>query len=224
MKKVVSFITAGIFALSITGCSSGSVIMPDVVGMTYNEADSVLNEAGLFSYDVTDENGKDISAFVIVQGDDYIIEDQSITPGTEFDKYDSNFNMTLIASNPKQDKAAEEAASRQAERDAERKAAAEAVAAEEAENVAKWGEDYLKPDSALTAFEAYGKDIFPYGFKVHSIAGKVAEEREDDGSIMLKYKCDITNEYGTTMENVEVEAQIAGTDSSPVVTYFYVYE
>lgn len=76
---------------------------------------------------------------------------------------------------------------------------------------------------AMTAFERYGKIMFPYGFKPHFILGQIACDQSSDGSWFLKYECDITNEYGATMKDVVVEATIVGSPENPEVTYFYPY-
>lgn len=206
--------------------------MPDVVGMTYSEAEEALDDVWISSYDfdVTDKSGMDLSIIVAHQGDDYIIESQSIAPGSEFDLYDDDFSLTLIASNPEQDAAAAEAEEKKVEKEeekaaeeAERQETAKVSAEEEAENIAKWGEDYLKADAAIAAMEMYGEEMYPYGFKLHTVMGKLAEEHEEDGSWFFKFTCDVTNEFGETLKDLNCEAQIAGTDSNPVVTYFEVY-
>lgn len=49
---------------------------------------------------------------------------------------------------------------------------------------------------ARKIFQAYGKSIFPYGFKCHWVIGKIAEEVSRDGSCFLKVEVTIKNEYG----------------------------
>jgi len=50
---------------------------------------------------------------------------------------------------------------------------------------------------ARKIFQAYGKNLFPYGFKCHWIIGLRAEEVSRDGSCFLKVEVTIKNEYGT---------------------------
>lgn len=227
MKKVAVIAAALALAASITGCSSDPKVMPDVVGMTYSEAEQALDEAWISTYDfdVTDKNGSPL--VIASQGDSYIVDSQSIAPGTEVDVYDDGFSLTLVVSNPEVDAAVAE---REAEKEAKKaKEAAEADAVrqqqndEEAENIAKWGEDYLRADAAIAAMELYGKEMYPCGFELHTVMGKLAEEHEEDGSWFFKFTCDVTNEYGATEKDLNCEAQIAGTDSNPIVTYFEVY-
>lgn len=227
MKKVAVIAAALALAASITGCSSDPKVMPDVVGMTYSEAEQALDEVWISTYDfdVTDKNGSPL--VIASQGDSYIVDSQSIAPGTEVDVYDDGFSLTLVVSNPEVDAAVAE---REAEKEAKKaKEAAEADAVrqqqndEEAENIAKWGEDYLRADAAIAAMELYGKEMYPYGFELHTVMGKLAEEHEEDGSWFFKFTCDVTNEYGATEKDLNCEAQIAGTDSNPIVTYFEVY-
>lgn len=49
---------------------------------------------------------------------------------------------------------------------------------------------------ARKIFQAYGKSLFPYGFKCHWVIGKIAEEVSRDGSCFLKVEVTIKNEYG----------------------------
>lgn len=236
MKGIVAVAVAGVLAASLLGCTSEPKVMPDVVGMTYSEAKEALDEVTISSYDfdVTDKNGMSLSIVANSQGDAYFVDSQSIAAGTEIDKYSDDFELTLVVSNPEVEAAAEEyeaekaakaeeKAAEEAEKDAARQEALKRAAAEEAESIEKWGEDYLKAEAAIAAMEMYGREMYPYGFELHTYKGKIAEEHEEDGSWFFKFTCDVTNEYGATEKNLNCEAQIAGTDSDPVVTYFEVY-
>lgn len=57
-------------------------------------------------------------------------------------------------------------------------------------------EDKIRSE-ARKVFQAYGKKLFPYGFKCHWIIGLRAEEVSRDGSCFLKVEVTIKNEYGT---------------------------
>ena len=81
----------------------------------------------------------------------------------------------------------------------------------------------LNDADAIAAMERYGKKEYPYGFKVHTIIGKIACEAKDENTWFLKYNVTITNEYGASRDTT-VEANVTGTSSNPEVTYFYVYE
>lgn len=56
-------------------------------------------------------------------------------------------------------------------------------------------EDKIRSE-ARKVFQAYGKKLFPYGFKCHWIIGLRAEEVSRDGSCFLKVEVTIKNEYG----------------------------
>ncbi|MEB3072456.1 hypothetical protein [Parvimonas sp. C2] len=57
-------------------------------------------------------------------------------------------------------------------------------------------EDKIRSE-ARKVFQAYGKKLFPYGFKCHWIIGLRAEEVSRDGACFLKVDVTIKNEYGT---------------------------
>ena len=69
----------------------------------------------------------------------------------------------------------------------------------------------------------YGKREYPYGFKVHNIMGKIAEEAKDENTWFLKAEVTVTNAFGAKRETV-VEAEISGTLDNPNIEYFYVYD
>lgn len=77
----------------------------------------------------------------------------------------------------------------------------------------------LDDGDARQIFEEYGKREFPYGFKPKWMTGFIAQRTEEDGSIFLKVRTDITNEYGAKMEAV-AEGRVSEDGD---VTYFFVY-
>lgn len=81
----------------------------------------------------------------------------------------------------------------------------------------------LTSASAWSAMREYGKNSFPYGFKLHNISSKLAERPDDENTWFLKAKCTITNQYNAKYSTV-CEAKVTGTTDNPKVTYFYVYE
>jgi hypothetical protein len=82
-------------------------------------------------------------------------------------------------------------------------------------------EDDFDVTVAISTLELYGKTQYPYGFKLHQVTGCIAETLTDD-TWFLKYKCTITNEYGTKTETT-CEGRVKGPESNPTVTYFWVY-
>lgn len=80
----------------------------------------------------------------------------------------------------------------------------------------------LEIGSAWIAVENYGEDQYPYGFELHYLAGKLAEEAEDDNTWFLKAECTVTNEYGAEAD-MTCEAEVTGTNSAPEIVYFSVY-
>lgn len=220
MKKIALLLIALLLSSSMIGCDTEP--MPDVVGMPCEDAVNTLKDVNSFiSIEYQDRDGKPISSVVAKMSyKDWEVVAQTPESGTEH-WIDDDIVLTIA------DIAAEErAAAKEAEKaaeEAERQQKSEEAANEEAEKVAKWGKDYLKEDAAIAAVEQYGENQYPYGFKMHTIMGKIACEQEEDGSWFVKYTCDVTNEYGATMKDLNCEAQVAGTDSDPVVTYFQVY-
>ena len=79
----------------------------------------------------------------------------------------------------------------------------------------------LSSSYARIAFENYGEQQFPYGFKCHWFVGLIHEEQLDDGSWYFKVEVTIENAYGNKIDTV-AEGIVSGTDASPVITQFHV--
>ncbi len=84
-------------------------------------------------------------------------------------------------------------------------------------------EDKLSASRAWIAVDDHGEVEFPYGFKLHYMMDKLAEEARTDGTWFLKAGCDVKNAYGTWEKGLVCEAVVSGTDDSPVVESFIVY-
>jgi len=82
--------------------------------------------------------------------------------------------------------------------------------------------DKLDPYYAWTAAQEYGKEQYPYGFKLHYIMGKLAQEPVDENIWFLKATCTVENAYGNKID-MNCEAQVTGTTNNPVVVDFKVY-
>lgn len=98
-----------------------------------------------------------------------------------------------------------------------------AEAGREAESVRDALTEKLDPSFAWTAAEQYGKEQYPYGFKLKNSMGMIAEEPYDENTWFLKATCDVTNVYGAKEKNLTCEALVTGTTDDPQVIEFYVY-
>lgn len=99
----------------------------------------------------------------------------------------------------------------------------ENIASNEASSaIKKTLEETLSASSAWQATDEYGKSQYPYGFELHYIMGKLAEQPENETTWFLKAECTITNEYGAESD-ATCEAKVSGTSDSPEVTSFSVY-
>ena len=76
---------------------------------------------------------------------------------------------------------------------------------------------------AWLAVEKYGKKQYIYGFKLHDIASRLAEDVADENTWFLKAYCDVKNEYGTWAKNLTCEAYVSGTTDNPRIKDFKVY-
>lgn len=81
----------------------------------------------------------------------------------------------------------------------------------------------LSPTNAQSACNQYGDKMYPYGFKMHSITGKLAEEAKDEHTWFFKFLVDITNANGATAKNQNMECSVTGTSQNPEVIQFLVY-
>lgn len=84
-------------------------------------------------------------------------------------------------------------------------------------------QEKLSAAAAWVAFSEYGKEMYPYGFKLHYIREKIGEEAYDENTWSLKAKATITNAFGAKYDTV-VEAKVTGTEDYPRVYDFYAYE
>lgn len=112
-------------------------------------------------------------------------------------------------------KAEDEKAATAAKADAE-KAATEAAAKPTATSTG------LEVSEARTACEAYAKEQFPFGVKMHWIVGRLAEEIQED-QWFLKVEATVTNVYGAKEKGVNVECLVAGTKDFGIVSAFNAY-
>lgn len=80
----------------------------------------------------------------------------------------------------------------------------------------------LESSYAWQAASDYGKNEYPFGFKLHYIKGKLAQEAVDENTWYLKATCTVTNGYNASME-MECEAKVTGTNDNPEVIEFNVY-
>ena len=80
----------------------------------------------------------------------------------------------------------------------------------------------LSPSYALAALEQYGQDVYPYGFKIHMLTGRLGETALDEDTWFMKYTCQVENEYGNKVE-MTCEGKITGTNDNPKVYDFLVY-
>lgn len=76
--------------------------------------------------------------------------------------------------------------------------------------------------TAWIAAEQYGKYEYPYGFKLHYIVGRLAEEPADENTWFLKAECTVENAYGNKLKGT-CEAKVTGTTDNPKVVSFYCY-
>lgn len=80
----------------------------------------------------------------------------------------------------------------------------------------------LDPAHAWQSVESYGKGEYPYGFKLHYVAGKLAETPMDESTWTLKAACTVTNE-SNAKQDMTCEATVTGTTDNPQVIDFLIY-
>lgn len=80
----------------------------------------------------------------------------------------------------------------------------------------------LSYSTAVTAVEAYGKAMYPYGFKIHTVKGLLGSEALDENTWFLKYQVTITNAFNAEAKLV-CEAKVTGTNDNPEIVDFLVY-
>ena len=72
---------------------------------------------------------------------------------------------------------------------------------------------------AISAFEEYGKALYPYGFQCHWITELKQKEKLQDGSWYLEVGVSVTNESKDKVKAI-AKGIVAGTSSNPIVLEF----
>lgn len=72
---------------------------------------------------------------------------------------------------------------------------------------------------SISACERYGKQLYPLGFKIHVVTGKVSETPTDNG-LTLVYKATITQRVGGKYDGT-VECTVGGDPKNPTVEEFF---
>lgn len=96
----------------------------------------------------------------------------------------------------------------------------ERISAEQ--NLQETLEKNFDPAVAMSALEQYGKEQYPYGFKLHMVTGRLAETAVDENTWFMKYTCEVKDALGNKYE-MNCEGKIKGPESNPTVYDFYVY-
>lgn len=72
---------------------------------------------------------------------------------------------------------------------------------------------------SISACERYGKQMYPLGFKIHVVTGKISETPSDDG-LTLVYKATVTQRVGGKYDGT-VECTVGGDPKNPTVQEFF---
>ena len=196
MKRMIAAICAAIMLCGLAGC--GTATMPDVTGMSITDARSKLNSAGFYSVDVKDKNGADVSEQRITDdeanGVKWVVTDASAHTIT-------SQTIDLVV-------------------DTE----ANMAAAQAQEQQKQQLEQKLSTTAALAACREYGKQLYPYGFKTHDIAGVIQDfTPSDENTWFYKATADVTNAFGAKQKGLTYECSVTGTTDAPQVVDFNVY-
>lgn len=101
---------------------------------------------------------------------------------------------------------------------------ANAAAAQAQEQQKQQLEQKLSTTAALAACREYGKQLYPYGFKTHDIAGVIQDfTPSDENTWFYKATADVTNAFGAKQKGLTYECSVTGTTDAPQVVDFNVY-
>lgn len=79
-------------------------------------------------------------------------------------------------------------------------------------------------DEVFIACRNYGKQQYPYGFKLHSLVGVLQEPTPiDENTWFYKATADITNAFGAKAKDQTMECKVTGTKENPQIVEFNVY-
>ena len=80
----------------------------------------------------------------------------------------------------------------------------------------------LDSTAAWQCVERYGKNVYPYGFKLHYLVGRLNEEAVDENTWFLRAECTIENAFGNKRKGI-CDATVTGTTDHPLVVSFECY-
>ncbi|WP_449282214.1 PASTA domain-containing protein [Leucobacter sp.] len=169
--------------------------IPDVAGLPGNEARETLSNLGLMvQYDGGDE--------AVVAASNWDATGTDPAAGTSV-AAGSTVTLQLV-------RADERLAAEKKDREAE-------TAAREADYAAT----PLEAVEAQVFCENYSELQFPYGVKLHTVMGKLAEEQTEAGWYM-KFEATVTNEFNAERK-MNVECHMSGTNGAPAMDDFLAY-
>lgn len=213
-KKIVTLLIAGTLALSITACGGSSDSEENTSSNTETKEDEEsANEQK------ADSKKSDLESYVGKPLADLMGKISELGYTAEY--YDDGVDFTEFISDVQADYSVDSVD----DIDTENKTlTVEIVSNTTLQNraVADALSEKLSTGAAWVAAENYGESQYPYGFELHYLMGKLAEEPYDENTWFLKAECTVTNEFGAEAEGT-CEATVTGTEDAPQVTSFNVY-
>lgn len=193
---LIAFVVIGLIG-SLADMLASPVAVPDTIGKPVAEAEVALKDAGFKIIKINTPDGKPLG----VAKDGFEITASDPAAGTEVKPSET---VTLTASDERAQ------AEKKAAEEAEKKAAEEQMKTE------------LSPSVAQAFCERYAKQLTDEKLRMHWIAGKLAEEQREDGTIFFKVKATGKNAAGAKHE-YEIECLVGGTTEHPEMLEFNSY-
>ncbi len=212
-KKIVTLLIAGTLALSITACGGSSDSEENTSSNTETKEDEESADE-----QKADSEKSDLESYVGKPLADLMGKISELGYTAEY--YDDGVDFTEFISDVQADYSVDSV-----DIDTENKTlTVEIVSNTTLQNraVADALSEKLSTGAAWVAAENYGESQYPYGFELHYLMGKLAEEPYDENTWFLKAECTVTNEFGAEAEGT-CEATVTGTEDAPQVTSFNVY-
>ena len=214
-KKIVTLLIAGTLALSITACGGS-----DESSDNSPEQKKTEEQANKESEEkkAAEEEKKALESYAEKPVADFMAKVQELGYTTEY--VDDGVDFTEIISDMQADYSVDTV-----EVDTEKKTVSVELIANSVLQTRQTTENLeakLPASACWIAAENYGESQYPYGFELHYLMGKLAEEAYDENTWFLKAECTITNMFDAEADGT-CEVLVTGTEDAPQITSFNVY-
>ena len=218
-KKMIAIMLAGVMALSITACG-GSDEDSDAAAKQKTEANEKTEEekAAEEKAKKAEEEKAALESYSEKPVSEFMAKAQELDYTVAYS--DDGVDFTELINDMQADYSVDSVKVDTENRTVDVELIANSVL--QARQAADALNEKLPSSACWIAAKNYGEAQYPYGFKLHYLMGKLAEEAYDENTWFLKAECTVTNAFGAEADGT-CEIYVAGTKDAPQITSFSVY-